>query len=101
MIAPPHAQAQSFAKAILTDITSYPVFTPLLWDYHLRSCEITVQNLTNGSRVLTSFLAVSTGRDHPTPQQSWLMFHLGAVFRAIIIQLFAKPVACAVSMASL
>lgn len=43
MIAPPHAHAQSFAKAIFTDITSYPVFAALvvppaiLWNYRAES----------------------------------------------------------------
>jgi hypothetical protein len=55
MIAPPHAQAQSFAKAIFTDIASHPVFTSPWWDYHPRSCKITVQSLANGSSGLTFF----------------------------------------------
>jgi hypothetical protein len=99
MIAPPHAQAQSFAKAILTDIIVSRVHTAFV-GLHPRSCEITVQSLTNGSSVLTTFLPFLTGRDRAALQQSWLMFHLGSVFRTIIIQLFGKPVACAASMAS-
>jgi hypothetical protein len=81
MIAPPHAQAQSFAKAILTDMTSYPVFEAHRWNYHLRSNEMTVQSLANGSsRIHAHFLGfgcLAAIRSMPFR----LMFHLGAVSR--------------------
>jgi hypothetical protein len=84
MMAPPQAQAQSFARAIFTDITPHPV-TRTGQRKHLaaRSPDFTVQTNTAHASQLTHFLGCGADFVTVMHQLFRLMFHLGAVLHQL------------------